>query len=160
MATQLQRNHAAGLMRWLIAHEPQIDYDQVRPMRTRRLTEQQLVDVFARGGRIETDCSETATLVCRLAGLADPNGHGYNGAGFTGDMLAHLPHYTDPAKAAVGALVVFGPGSGDHVCQVLEAGHDPLLFSHGQDAGPIAIRLSAEKRVQRGPVTFLNVSRL
>lgn len=160
MATTPQRAHMAALMRWLIDHEPQVHYGQRRPMKTAAIREQQLADLFASGGSIIMDCSETVTLICRLAGLADPNGQGYDGSGYTGTMLATLPHYQDPRRAATGALVVFGPGAGDHVCMVLEPGADPLLFSHGQERGPLTVSLSVERGYHRPPVTFLNVSGL
>jgi len=147
-------------MKWLIAKTPLIDYEQYRPMRTSRITEQHLSDLFFHKQKISMDCSESVTLLCRLAGLSDPNGMGYNGYGFTGTMLTSLPHYTDPADADVGALVVFGPGTGDHVCMVLTPGSDPLLFSHGQDAGPLAVRFSVEKNAHRNPAVFLSVNAL
>lgn len=151
MATGLQRQHAAGIMRWLIANEQRVMYRQARPMISRNYTEQSLVDRFRTGGSIAMDCSEAVTFVCRCAGLADPNGASYDGSGYTGTMLAHLPHYSDPKAAGVGALVVFVSkvATGDHVAQVLEPGADPVLFSHGQDAGPIDIPLSGELAAQR-----------
>lgn len=158
MATDLQRTHMAGLMQWLVSEEPLIDYAQVRPMH--KLSEQALADLFARGAHIAIDCSEAVTQICRLAGLADPNGAGYNGSGYTGTMLGHLAHYSDPVRAHVGALVVFGPGTGEHVCMVYQTGNDPLLFSHGQNRGPIFIRLSQERQYHQAPVTFLDISHL
>lgn len=160
MATALQRQHMAGLMRWLIVYEPQVHYGQVRPMRTVHLREQQLAAIFAAGQGVTLDCSETATLVCRLAGLADPNGRGYDGTGYTGTMLDYLPHYSEPEAAGVGALVVYGPGTGDHVSQVIEPGADPLLFSHGVERGPVAVRFSVQRKAHRQPVTFLNIGKL
>lgn len=161
MATTLQRAHMLGLMRFLLAHEPQIHYGQIRPMKTAKLTEQQLANLFSVGGTITSDCSETATLICRLAGLANPNGTTYeSGAGYTGTMLNHLPHYTDPRGASVGALVVFGPGTGDHVGLVMTPGADPWIFDHGSESGPKRRRLSTVAAAHRPPVTFLNISSL
>lgn len=167
MATSRQRAHMKSLMLWLLANEPAIDYVQRRPMATRVLTEQMLADTFARGGKIQVDCSEMTTMVCRLCGLADPNGLGYNGSGFTGTMLRHLPHYTDPEGADVGALVVFVSSApqGDHVAQVVTPGVDPWLFSHGSTGGPKKLRLSTELAAQRqihgfSNATFLNISDL
>ena len=148
------------LMDMLVQHEPLIHYKQIRPMTTRVLTEQQLVDLFAAKKTISMDCSESVTLICRLAGLADPNGLAYNGRGFTGTMLDHLKHYTSPVAADVGALVVFGPGEGDHVCMVRKRGKDPLLFSHGQERGPFYVHLSDERRAQKPPTTFLSIAKL
>ncbi len=160
MATQAQRQHMAALMDWLVAHERLMHYVQKRPMSTANILEQQLSDKFANGGTISTDCSETVTLICRLAGLSDPNGQAYNGYGFTGTMLSTLKHYIDPAAADVGALVVFGPGDGHHVAMVRKKGHDPLLFSHGKESDPQFVRLSEEKKAQKLPTTFLSIAQL
>lgn len=160
MATQAQRQHLGSLMDMLVQNEPLIHYKQVRPMTTRRFLEQQLADQFKAKKTISMDCSESVTLLCRLAGLADPNGSDYNGYGFTGTMLANLKHYSDPTLADVGAIVVFGPGDGDHACMVRKHGTDPLLFSHGTERGPYYIHLSDERKVQRKPVTFLSIAKL
>ena len=160
MATPAQRAHAGAIMDFLVAHEPLVHYKQIRPMPTRTLLEQQLADLFAAKKTITMDCSESVTLICRLAGLDDPNGNGYNGRGFTGTLLDNLKHYTSPLAADVGALVVFGPGTGDHVCMVRKRGRDPLLFSHGMERGPFYVHLSDERRVQKPPVTFLSIKKL
>lgn len=161
MATVSQRVHMAGIMDWLVANEPKVHYAQERPMELIRRREQYLEDWLkrARSG-ITMDCSEAVTLICKLAGLSDPNGRGYDGTGYTGTLLQNLPHYTDPNKAGIGALVVFGPHTGRHVCMVRRVGPDPLLFSHGQERGPIFLRLSEEKRYQPPPVTFLSIKNL
>lgn len=160
MATDSQRKHLAASMHYLIAHQAQIHYAQIRPMRTAHLHEQETHTLFQAGHSITMDCSESVTLLCRWAGLHDPNGFGYNGAGYTGTLLQHLPHYTNPKAAYVGALVVFGPYPGHHVCMVLEPGKDPLLFSHGSERGPYPIRLSTERRYQPSGLTFLSIAKL
>ena len=161
MSTLAQRRHMQDLMRFLIAHEGNVHYAMRRPMETILLTEAQMRKrVLAGKPGITMDCSESVTCICKWAGLADPNGHRYNRTGYTGSLLDHLPHYTNPREALAGAMVVFGPSTGDHVCMVLEKGADPLLFSHGQERGPLAIRLSAERRAHRKPVTFLDITKL
>ncbi len=169
MATALQRQHIKGLLLWFIQNEPLLGYSQgPRRMELTRLTEQEIAGTFKRGGKFFADCSGFATAVCKLAGLADPNGLGYNGSGFTGTLLKNLPHYTDPAAANVGALVVYShPGipSGDHVATVLGPGADPWLCSHGQEKGPVRLRHSTELAAQArihgtSTATFLNVSAL
>lgn len=164
MATAAQRARLLALMRLLLAHEPQVhyplhDHRGGADLASFRLTAPRLAALLARGGGIQADCSELVTELCRWAGLADPNGLGYARAGYTGTMLTHLP-VCDPAEADVGELVVFGPGSGDHVCMVLEPGDDPLLFSHGQEAGPLAVPLAREAAAHRPPVRFLSVASL
>jgi hypothetical protein len=108
------------------------------------------------------DCSSAVTMLCKWAGLDDPNGLGYrSGSGYTGTLAAHLPHYFDAWRAHVGALVLLGPGTGEHVCMVLEPAHsNPLLFSHGMERGPIAIRLHDEAQYHNPPTTFLSIAAL
>ncbi len=153
MATTKQRQklHAPAVQ--LIEHGAQIHYAQIRPMRS--------VHLAAPHYPMTMDCSEAVTCLCKWAWLKDPNGLHYNGSGYTGTMLDHLPHYHDPANAMVGALVIFGPGTGEHVAMVLEPDHrNPLLFSHGSEAGPIAVRLHDEAQAHHPPVTFLSIAAL
>ena len=153
MATTAQRVKLAALMRDLVKHAAQVHYAQIRPMRSVHLTR----PVYP----LTMDCSESVTCLCKWAGLHDPNGLGYNGRGYTGTLLDHLPHYHDPANALCGALVVFGPGTGEHVCMVIEPDHrNPLLFSHGSEAGPIFTRLHDEAEGHPPPVRFLSIAAL
>lgn len=162
MATQDQRQHLAAVMRWTAAKNAQIHYSQARPMSAIHLTEQQTVDLFAAGHSITMDCSGGVTQLCKWAGLSDPNGLNYDGYGFTGTLLSNkqLQHYTDPSKAGVGAIVVFGPGTGEHAAMVLEPGRDPLIWSHGSEAGPLLLRLSEEQKFHTPPTTFLSIATL
>ena len=139
MATLRQKIVAAA--RWGIANEPRIHYGEIRPIplgRTLPLT---------------TDCSGFVTVCYYLAGAPDPNGLGYSGAGWTGTLLRHLP---DTDRPAAGDVVVWGAYPGHHCAVVLELDHgDPLLCSHGQEHGPLAIRFSDECRLQPHGVTWL-----
>lgn len=101
MATPAQRQHLGALMDMLVANEPLIHYAQRRPMASTVYREQQLADLFKAKRTIAMDCSESVTLLCKLAGLADPNGTNFNGYGFTGTMLKHLPHYSRAASSAL-----------------------------------------------------------
>ena len=128
--------------RWGIANEPRIHYGEVRPIplgRTLPLT---------------TDCSGFVTVCYYLAGAPDPNGRGYDGSGYTGTMLGHLPPI-GAADARRGDLVVWGAYPGRHVALVLEPGEDPLLCSHGRERGPLAIRFTSECDWQPPTVTWL-----
>jgi hypothetical protein len=161
VATTAQRRHLHDLMRYTLAHEPQIHYAQVRPMRTVRLSEAELHTLLGHGHTITMDCSEGVTCLCKWAGLRDPNGLHYDGQGYTGTLLSHLTtHYTDPHRAKVGALCVFGPAPGDHVAMVMEPGSDPLMWSHGYEGGPRKVRFSAERAIHRRPATFLSIAAL
>jgi hypothetical protein len=160
MATAAQRTHLHALMQYTYAKRALIHYAQQRPMDCVKLTEAQLRTWFNAGRSISLDCSEGVTCLCKWAGLRDPNGLHYNGQGYTGTLLAHLPHYRDPRKAKVGALCVFGPDDGDHVAMVMEPGHDPLMWSHGSERGPIKVRFSVEYGYHRPPATFLSIAGL
>ncbi len=130
---------------WGVDNEPQIHYQQLRP-----------IDGLGTPGKLplSTDCSGFVTLCYAWSGAPDPNGVAYNGSGFTGTLLGHLPHIS-AGEALPGDLVVLGPGTGDHVVVIVEAGSDPLVVSHGQEAGPLRLRLSTETAAHAAPVTFL-----
>ncbi len=141
------REQIVANARWGIANEPQIHYQQLRPI-------DGLHD--ARQLPLHTDCSGFVTLCYAWAGADDPNGLDYSGLGYTGTLLRHLERV--PLSAVQpGDLVVWGPGTGNHVALVLESdGKDPLLCSHGQEKGPFAIRFSVETRYQPAPVVWLS----
>ena len=141
----LARSKIVTAARWGIAHEPQIHYGEIRPMPLGRMLP------------LTTDCSGFVTLCYYLAGASDPNGLGYGGEGWTGTLLRHLEQLA-PADVRRGDLVVFGRYPGRHCAIVLEPGDDPLLCSHGQERGPVEIRLSTESRFQPATVTWLGAS--
>lgn len=149
----------------LVRYEPQVNYPlhDVRgslDAATFALTEDAMLNRLYTREHLMMDCSQAVTSLCRWADLHDPNGLGYRYAGYTGTLLHNLTHYTDPAKANIGALVVYGPSTGDHVSMVYERGADPLLWSHGFDGGPVLIRLSAQRQMHRAPVTLLSIAKL
>jgi hypothetical protein len=130
------RDDMKAAMRWMVAHEPDIHYAQVRPFSPRK--------VFDRALPITTDCSGSTTMLYYAVGLPDPNGNQYDGTGYTGTLRANLPH-KQFAKLDVGDLIIYGTGNGVHVVAVYEPhATDPLVFSHGQERGPILVRHSAE----------------
>jgi hypothetical protein len=137
------RKKIVAAARWGIAHEPRIHYGEIRPV------------PLARTLPLTTDCSGFVTLCYFLAGAPDPNGLDYSGEGWTGTLLRHLEEIEQEA-ARRGDLVVWGDYPGRHVAIVLEPGDDPLLCSHGQERGPLAIRLSDEQRFQPPVVTWLD----
>jgi len=130
---------------WGVANAGSIHYAQLRP-----------IDGLNHKHKLplSTDCSGWVTLCYKWAGAPDPNGNGYNGQGFTGTLLNHLTHITR-ANAGPGDLVVFGSGSGHHVVVITGAGSDPEVVSHGQEKGPLRVRLSVELAAVGGPMTFL-----
>ena len=140
MANLRQKIVAAA--RWGIETEPRIHYGEVRPF------------PLSRSLPLTTDCSGFVTLCYYLAGAPDPNGLGYSGQGWTGTLLTHLRRTERPRA---GDVVVWGVYPGRHCALVLEPGDDPLLCSHGQEHGPIAIRYGDECDVQRGrPAVWLS----
>lgn len=162
MATLAQRQHLHSLIGYLHSKAAQLDYppgDQRdnRDTVSWRLTEQQAEHVLNAGGRMQLDCSETGSWLLKCAGLwhvASP--------GYTGSHLAMLPNYNDPRAALTGALVVLGPGTGDHEVMVYEPDHehgDPLVAGHGRPGFDIE-RLSACAARHRAPVRFLSITHL
>ena len=145
-AAHVVRKRIVANARWGIANEPRIHYEQLRPIDG--IGEPRKLPLY-------TDCSGFSTLCYAWAGAPDPNGLGYSGEGYTGTMLTHMkPIVADAVQP--GDLVVWGPPPGHHVALVLETGPDPLLCSHGQEAGPAATRFSVESEYQPSPATWLS----
>lgn len=156
MANRVQRQHLRELMGYLLAHKQQVHYPPA-DKRTHRASEIQTEAELRHAivaGRFEYDCSQTVEILCVVAGLHWPRSM-VNG--YTGTMLAGLPHYTNPAAAGLGALCVVGPGTGEHVWMVAAPGEDPVLWGNGDEAGPDEIRYSQENR---RPRTFLSIAHL
>lgn len=136
---------------WAIQNRSMFHYAEVRP----------IPNVGVRQLPITTDCSGLVTILYRWAGLPDPNGVNYDGQGYTGTLLQHLPHcgLQDTKR---GDLVVFGPGTGQHVVMLLEGGmynSNPLVVSHGQEGDPGEYHLNDEESYfgTLSPVTFLKM---
>ena len=110
---------------------------------------------LARALPLTTDCSGFATLCYYLAGAPDPNGRDYDGTGWTGSLLEAMENI-DRRGVLRGDIVVWGEYPGHHCAVVLRPGDDPLLASHGQEHGPVAIRFSEECRYQPAEVTWLS----
>jgi cell wall-associated NlpC family hydrolase len=140
------RDQIVAVARWGIANEPQIHYEQSRPI-------DGLHDVHKLP--LRTDCSGFATLCYCWAGAPDPNGNGYNGQGYTGTLLKAMRHIP-PSAVQPGDLVVWGAYPGKHVALVIGIGADPQLASHGQERGPLAIAFSDESRYQKAAATWLS----
>ena len=160
--TPTQRRHIVRLCLLLNKYAPLVNYAEVRPMSTAHLTESQLRLRFEAGRTITTDCSETVTLVCRLAGLKDPNGLAYDGEGYTGTMLDHLEHFTNFDEAHPGTLIVFGDFPGTHVVIVVRPnGTNPSIYSHGSHASSAIWDLDTERTYHAGqPMTLLAIEDL
>lgn len=151
MPNQKQRNHMVTLATILNRYAPDVDYEQIRPMRTRSLPEYELINHLEHEIPVTMDCSESVTLICRLSGLKDPNGLNYDGYGYTGTMLDHLPHFTDWGEVHRGTLIVFGGGTGEHVVMVTAPnGENPEVYSHGSHANHAIWDLNTERKYHQG----------
>lgn len=154
-------------MDYLVAHRSHNHYRQLRPMASRHITTMAELDkqVESEEG-LYSDCSEDIELICRLSGLKNPSGFDYNsGASNTQTMYDHLPKYTNPRSAGIGALCFFGiPGDlpSQHITAVSHPGPDPILFSHG-GSGIFAahfVLLSDERKFHQGTPIFLSIAGL
>lgn len=77
------------------------------------------------------DCSAFATWCYWVAGAPDPNGRGYDGQGWTGEMVDKGKAVSQPQP---GDLVFYGPGpSRTHVAVFVGGGK---VVGHGQESGP------------------------
>lgn len=139
------RSRIVSYANWGVTNEPSIHYAQIRPYPS-----------STRGLPMHTDCSGFATLAYKDAGGPDPNGRGFDGFGFTGTILTACRHIPK-ASAKPGDLIVYGAYPGTHVVILVQPGTvaDPLVVSHGQEAGPIRVTHSVEMRAHAGQaVTF------
>jgi hypothetical protein len=128
-----------------VAHQPQIHYAETRPIPVQKAG-------VLHSLPFTTDCSGSCIVWYRSAAAPDPSGNAYSGQGFTGSFLMHGKHVTTPAP---GDIVVYGGGTGHHAALVVSGGGDPLTVSHGSEAGPLLIRVSAERKFQPPGVTYL-----
>lgn len=132
-------------MKWALAHEGAIHYQQSRPFPVNAIRDRHLP--------IYTDCSGSTTMLYRAAGVKDPNGNEYDGTGYTGTLRANTPR-TPLAELRVGDFIVHGPGAGSHVVVVFQPHPtDPLCFSHGQESGPRLYRHSVQTQAHGGYFT-------
>lgn len=162
MANETQRRHLVRLAQFLSKYADWVNYAEVRPMSTARITESQLTQRLESHGTITCDCSESVTLMFRLAGLHDPNGLQYDGEGWTGTMLTHLPHFTDWEKVHAGTLIIFGAYPGTHVVMVTNPdGQNPMVYSHGSHADSAIWDLNTERTYHKGePITLCAIADL
>jgi hypothetical protein len=140
------RKAVVGHALWGVRNNARIHYAQTRP-----------IDGIGEPRKLplSTDCSGFVTDCYAWAGAPDPNGRRYDGLGYTGTLLAHCRHIR-AAALQLGDLVVFGPGTGEHVVVVVRLGRDPLVVGHGGEAGPVLVRLSKAVAFHRSPVTYLD----
>ena len=125
--------------KWGATNKIRIHYQQRRPIDGLRQPHKLPLNI---------DCSGFVTLCYKWAGAPDPNGNGYNGAGYTGTLEAHMRHIPQ-SKLQPGDLCLW---KGKHVSLVVQTGADPLLISHGEESGPVRDPvLCPETRISRHP---------
>lgn len=99
---------------------------------------------------LTTDCSGFVTACYRWAGARDPSRLDYREVGYTGTLLDNgetIPVW----QAKPGDLVIWGAFPGHHVAVIVSMKNpaDPLLVSHGREAGPNVVSLAVETSAQR-----------
>lgn len=133
-----QRKKIVAYATWGYNHRSLIHYAETRPMD--RLNDLEHLP-------ITNDCSEFATKAYKYAGVSDPNGFGYNGAGWTGTLAVHGKSVS-LAQAQVGDLVLYGPRpSYSHVAIYVGNGR---VISHGSEIGPLLLPI--DYRSDRGDI--------
>lgn len=152
------RAATVSVMHLLLTQSERVHYPahDIRTMTIFAIATRAKLERVLASGKLSIDCSQAVTLIAHVAGANDPNGGNFRADGFTGTLLTGCAHITH-AQARVGDLRVFGGGTGHHVGMVMQPGPDPLLFSHGQERDPIAIRESVEARFQPPGGTFLRL---
>ncbi len=151
------RTRAKQAMDWGLRHTLQIHYAMVRPY---------IVDVYEDKLLPATlDCSATVCNVYKAAGRPDPTGGiGYSGGRkgdteYTGTLRSHTPQRKSLGRMRVGDFFVHGPGGGSHTTMVYKSGKTPgttIVFSHGQEAGPLLTTLAQQMEVHGSYYTMHN----
>lgn len=115
------------------------------------------------------DCSGTVVALYKDAGRPDPTGGvAYSGgkkgdAEYTGTLRKHTPQRKALRNMRVGDFFVHGPGSGSHTTLVYRTGKTPetvLVYSHGQEAGPLITTLAVQMQVHGDYYTMHDGGRL
>ena len=149
MTEQYVRAAIVKFCTWGEREHRRFTYDEIRPIPQVRPHE------LPTTGEIVTDCSGFATMAYQYAGAPDPNGNHYDGAGFTGTLLAHGTPITKP-NVLPGDLIVFGEAPGHHVVVFIEVWHGAyMVASNGKQGDPAVTFLHREQAYQPSPVTFL-----
>lgn len=152
MTSAAVRAQLRTLMTETARNEKNWHYRAVRPLTIPSLE-------TALHGVVVSDCSFGCKILCKLAGAHDPTGGSFDGYGNSSSMFRALPHI-EFADVQSGDAAVFGHVSGEqHAVLIYEKCATvgaTLVWSHGQEAGPIIVPLSIEIAAHPGAtVTFL-----
>jgi hypothetical protein len=156
---QKVRDRMVAEQEWALRNESQIHYppgDDRTPGETAKALQRWQEHELP----ITLDCSEYAACIAAAAGAPDPTGtsFGLRGSVYTGTMLSHsreiAKHELKP-----GDYVVLGESTGEHACVVVSVDdpENPMLTSHGKEAGPLEITLTdVQAAHHQAPVRFLS----
>jgi hypothetical protein len=140
------RERYTAVLRQFYDERANWDYGQVRP-----------IPHPGQRGRVKTDCSGGVTYAAQVAKVPDPNARGFDGLGYTGTLLeSKYAKRVSLLQARPGDLIVYGPFPGHHVVAILEAGPDPLVWSHGSQGDPRIMRHSQQAAYQPAGVAVLS----
>lgn len=161
MATERQREELAVLMDWLHEHRDQLAYP-AGDIRTESVaainSAGALMARVNRKGGAAWDCSQTVIALLLAVGCKVKHPDGY-----TGTLLADLPNYSDARACYIGALAVYGPGTGHHVTMTRhrDTHHgNPVQFSQGSSSDPRYINLLTEAAYQPHGIRLLSIAKL
>ena len=167
MATTAQRRHMVAVMAMMYSHRAELGYPP-GDQRTGRdsfswgLSEQAMEHYLAGGGTVQFDCSEYVPWVLRCAGCWPWSQPGATGTHLQIWAARRWTIYENPKDAGIGAVVIFGEGSGHHEAIVKvpdpKTGN-PLLSSHGRP-GLDELRLRDEQARQPPGLRFLSIVKL
>ncbi len=123
---------------WAVANKDKIEYGQGNQRfpkpRSGQAATGDLQDKPPGTLPFSTDCSAFVGLIYKWAGAPLPPG-GFLCA--TGSMQGAPARRINMSEALPGDYIIYGSGSGDHAVVVVEAGANPAVISHGNDAGPV-----------------------
>lgn len=129
MRRRIVRHRMCLFAEFLYARRSRLLYEQVRPMRSIKTR-------WCKFPPHPTDCSESTAMIAHASWAPTP--YVKDGAGYTGTMLATLPHVAH-SQSRRGDFVVFVSAehpAGEHVVMLLQGGRrkvDPLVWSHGHN---------------------------
>ncbi len=143
-------------MNWGLLNTRAIHYLQERPFEPSAIAERRLP--------LSIDCSASTAQLYKDAGRPDPNGNDYSGYGNTETLRSFTPLRKSVSAARVGDFIVYGPdGRPDlqHVVVVYERrGNNPVVWSHGQEAGPLLNDHTTQLRAHGSHFTVHNGGKL
>ena len=138
-ATLSPRQKVVAVAQWGVVNRSHFSYSQ-GPHRWDQITKPWALPIM-------TDCSGWATTCFSWSHLPDPNGQHYSW-GYTGTLVTN-GHEVSLADLEVGDLVIYGPGTGEHVAIVTYVSADPMTISMGTNGDPRPYRVSEDGRPHR-----------